>query len=181
MNHIQSYQRRACKAAQARQSGGKSQEPRRTAARCIPRARLRPALGQVHAARSCVACGRAAPAVSQKNSPVRPAGAPSRQRWRWMMALRPMRRPRLRQTLTARANADAPGLYRYRWWLHLYSIRCLAWLAPEIGPRSTRRRRPGTGFRAAHRAAARLAPAGFNPSRYAALASAVLDTHTPTK
>jgi hypothetical protein len=113
---------------------------------------------------------------------VRPAGAPPRQRWRCMMpTLRPRRQLRHRQTLTAGANANAPGLYRYWWWLTHYSIRCLAWLAPEIGPKSTRRRRPGTGFRAAHRAAARLAPAGFNPSRCAALASAVLDTHNPTK
>ena len=94
---------------------------------------------------------------------------------------RPLRHPRHRQPLTVQANANAPGLYRYRWWLYLYSIRCLAWLAPEIGPRWPRRRRPGPGFRAAHRAAARLAPAGFNPSRCAALASAVPDTQTPTR
>lgn len=53
-------------------------------------------------------------------------------------------------------------IWIWLWWLWPlppYSIWCLAWLAPEI------RRRPGTGFRAAHRAAARLDPAGFNPSR----------------
>ena len=72
MNHIWSYARRArraCKAAQARQSGGKSQRQQSTAARCTPRARLRPAPDQVNAARSCVACSRAAPAVSQKKRP----------------------------------------------------------------------------------------------------------------
>jgi hypothetical protein len=140
-------------------------------------------LRDAHRAHACgqrlVRCTQRAPAslaaalrrqsVKKKTTPVRPTGTPFCQRWRCMMAtLRLRRQPRHRQSLTARANANAPGLYRYWWWLTHYSIRCLVWLAPEIGPRSTRRRRPGTGFRAAHRAAARLAPAGFNPSRCAA-------------
>jgi hypothetical protein len=41
------------------------------------------------------------------------------------------------------------------------------------------RRRPGTGFRAAHRAAARLDPAGFNPSRCCAPRPPAMEARNP--
>jgi len=57
------------------QSGENRNVNDRTAARCTPRARLRPAPSQVHAARSFVACSRAAPAVGQKKGqPRAPCG-----------------------------------------------------------------------------------------------------------